>query len=388
MGALDLGPSAPSGTPGNPMVLRYYDSTGSDSEHPVNRADPGSEAVVHGVIFWGGVHDWVVHGLTLRDPQHDVANGCLHVLGQADRIVLDGNLIEDSSQKYGVRIRDSVDACVQNNVIRHHTAADEDGVGINVIPYLRGAHNVRIVANEIYDWFDAIQTGEQNGLPVSFTIDGNDLYVTPETYVKDPSTGLTYSCAENAIDIKAAGPATSRVTHNRMWGFRETPPPELYHLCGPGYRSGSAGDAIVVHYGGTNIKIEANTIGDSVHGLRASYRNGGRNLAFNWNYVYGIPAADANIRFYSGAVLVVEDDVDVISNRFASSPLICPASSWPPISWNPGPPLLSGNALIGVTSVGTCTQGINWPMSSPYTYRYWRRRLTGPEQVTLPASYR
>lgn len=382
-GFFDLGPTAPSGVAGDPIVLRYF-RPGLPDDHPVDRTD---EARIHGILFWGGVHDWVVHGLTIRDPEPGLANGLFHVLGPSQRIILDGNLVDESRASLGIRVRDSQDVCVQRNVVRNNTG-DSDSVAIQVKPNQSGVQNVKILANELYNWVDGVQVTNQSSLPVYFTIEGNDIYVTPDTYVTDPTTGLTYSCTENAVDVKAGGPAISRVARNRMWGFRETPPPELWPLCGPNFQSGSAGDAIVLHVDAVNVKVEGNTIGDSVHGLRDSYRAGGRNVELNWNYFYDIPAPDANVRNYGGAVVVVEDDVDVISNRFAWSPLVCPVAPWPPQGWNPAAPLVTGNGFIGPTSVGVCTNGTNWPQSNPYAYRYWRRRLTGPELISLPGYYR
>lgn len=340
-----------------------------------------SEAKVAGVMVSNDVHDWIIRGLTLDTPLN---TGMIHVL-KGTSITLHRNVIKNSPASYGIRVRDGNYVCITENLIHTSTApANNDAVGINIKPNTRPIYGLSISGNEIYDWVDAIQITNQYGHPIQFNIFDNDLYTTSAKYVQDPVTGKDFACTENAIDIKAASYGISRIEYNRMWGFRETPPADLMYLCDSPWPSnlGSAGDAIVLHIEAKDIKIENNVIGDAVHGVRDSYLSGGRNLSVNWNYFYEIPAANANVRFYGGAVLVVEDDVDIISNWFAYTPLICPASPWPPSGWTPAAPLFIGNGFIGTTSTGVCT-GSNWNVTPTQDYVYTRKLLSGPETYTI-----
>lgn len=381
-GLLSLGPTSPSGTPGSPLVIRYHDPE-TEAAHPAIRSGSGDEALVQGILWWGGAKDWVAHGLTIREPSL-ATPGLFSILGPgADRIIVDYSLVEDSGQQAGIRIHDSTDACAQRNVIRRSTAHN-DGVGIQLKPVSVGVSRAKVLANEIYDWPDAVAATNYNGLPVDFRIEGNDLYVTPRTYRLDPETGTQYACNENAIDIKAGHPTLkSTILHNRIWGFRETPPAGT-DLCGENFPSGSAGDAIVVHFDAKRVVIKGNTFGDAVHVLRDA--PGERLLEFHWNYVYGIPGTCSNVRWYSGAVFVPAGGGNsIISNRFAFTPLLCPQSlSYVPTAL----PTVTGNGFIGPVNVGVCTGGANWPQSNPYAYRYERRRWTGPEWVTIEGGYR
>lgn len=351
-GHLDAGPIWPDG-----LVLRYYDPA-TEGLHPVDRRAPATEAVIHGVLFWGGTHGWVVHGLTIRAPSAAVGNGMVHVL-DGDRVIVDANLIEDSPQSYGIRIRDSIGVCVQRNVIRNATNPANDNTGINVKPNTRPVVGLRIVDNEIADWIDSVQVTNQLALGVQARITGNDLYTTTARHVMDPADGLVYGCTENAIDIKAPPFGTGYlIAKNRMRGWRETPLTPA--LCGAGFSSGSAGDAIIVHIDATDVAITGNEISDSVAALRASNRVGGRRITFHRNTLRDIPGDGAATRFYGGAALVLEDDASINGNVLDGVPLLCPRhgfpyATWPPAGYSPAAPRVSRNVTSGMVDGGACS---------------------------------
>lgn len=342
-----------------PLILRYYDP-GTDEAHPVDRR--GHEALIEGVIFMAGSHDWTVHGVTLRQPS---TSGMLHVLA-GNHHLLDGNLIEDSPAGFGIRIRDGVGVCAQANVIRNGTDPSIDQVGINVKPNAATVVGVRIVNNEIADWVDAIQMTAQQGagsiLGVQAQIVGNDLYTTTGRHAMDPATGLVIGCTENAIDLKAPAAGTTWIVRNRMWGYRETAPTDLWHLCAPNLTTnfGASGDAITIHVDATDIVIDGNEISDSVTAVRASNRVGGRRLTIRRNVLRDIPAIGASTRFYGGAALVLEDDASINGNILDGVPLLCPRHgfpypTWPPAGYNPAAPRVTRNVTRGAIDGGACS---------------------------------
>lgn len=395
-GQLDLNQLQPMGSPGSPRVIRYY---GPQQElHPYLRRSPSTEARIHGIIWQADQHDWIATGLTIRAPDTDNppdgngTGGQLHVLN-ADRITLDSNLIEDTTVG-SIRVRDADTVCVQRNVLRGSPRGAEI-VGVQIKPNLANVSNVRVMHNDIGDYHDAVQTTLQSGLLVpNFEIAYNDLFTTPAHYVAKPGSSPTryYGCAENGVDIKVGN---GTVHHNRIWGYRETPIEADWALCGAGYTSGSAGDAIIVHFEADGVDIRNNIIGDSMHALRTSFKSGGRHQTFTGNYVYNVPVEDGYSSFYDGAALVVEDDILVTGNTFANTPLICPlnpashpsgATAWPPSGWSPSAPRVSENQYIGLDNHATCTPSGAIRVSKPETYllRYKRKHLTTGEWFILP----
>ncbi len=366
---LDIGPTWPSGSASAPIVIRYY-APDADAAHPVDRAAPATEAVIHGILWWGDVHDYVVIGLTVRAPAGTVANGLLHVLN-ADRVTLDRNLIEDSPQQFGVRIRDSSGVCVQRNVIRNGTNPTNDHVGLDVKPNTTDVIGLRILDNEITDWIDAVQLTNQAALRVGAVIKGNRLVTTSARHVQD-GAGLLLGCTENGIDIKTPAAGGIYVVDNDLSGWLETPPIETaaalcgFHVNGPSSSSGSAGDAIIVHVDATDVHIVGNRISDSIAALRATNRVGGRRIQFVRNHVTNVPPPAALTRFYGGPdgkpspALVLEDDTLVNGNVFDGVSLLCPRHgypypNWPPAGYNPAPPRVLRNVTTRLLDAGACS---------------------------------
>ncbi len=254
------------GSAGQERWIRYYDPNNpTDERHPVQRNED-ERAVIEALRFDDGDY-WIVRELTVRGDWTVVMleNG-------ADHNVVDRMLVERSR----IQIRDgSDDNTIQNSVIRDAPMVPS---GDRVCMLLSGAstgpdvavHGTRIVNNEIIDCTDSIQLYRPDGSShdIDFggtVIDENDLYLTAAVY-SDCSGNLDpqgdCACAENAVDIKAAGTGSDnivQVSNNRMWGWQRTDTD-----CGG---TGSWGDAVVVHQGAQYSLFQSNIVWDSARGL-------------------------------------------------------------------------------------------------------------------------
>jgi hypothetical protein len=205
---------------------------------------------------------WVVQGLSVvpKDP----ATQSLVTLRGGDHNVLEGNLI-DASEQWNVGLQQGVTVSflgsdpatynsIQSNLIRggnrSRIGVDYAGVLIGSSLYPGGNDFNKILDNEISDWGDGIQLSESPECdsadrPHGTLIDGNDIYITAAKRVDcadgSPDPDGDCSCSENGIDVKpdpGSHPSLwTRITNNRLWGFR----PTLEPSCGG---SGSRGQAI------------------------------------------------------------------------------------------------------------------------------------------------
>ncbi len=191
---------------------------------------------------------WVIQGIVV-EPQ-DPATVFLMKIDGGDRNVLDGNLVDASKQwnetrNVGVAIAswqndpatyNSVQANVVRGGNRSRHPVDYAGVSVSASVYA-GANNDfnKVLDNEIYDWGDGIQlSGDTDcsnpGRPRGTWIEGNDIYISAAkradcaTGAPDPNGEC--SCSENGIDLKVDPGSDARywtrITSNRLWGFRPT----------------------------------------------------------------------------------------------------------------------------------------------------------------------
>ena len=254
---------------------------------------------------------WVIQGLTFR-PRSSATSRIVSLNG-VQHVVLDGNLIDaiehpNGPEQNGVTIVANTGYpashnTVQRNVIRNgdqsHQAIDYEGVLI--APGFNGGEDNddnRILDNEIYDWGDAIAVAgitedcSDPGVQHGTVIDGNDAYLTPAKYV-DCKTGVATSlgqcaCAENGIDVKAdPGPdpaSWTRITNNRVWGFRPTTEAVV---CGG---SGANGQAITAGTAcPTDVLVARNLVSDSTIGIEVA----GSTWIVAGNLVHDIHASDS-----------------------------------------------------------------------------------------------
>ncbi|MEZ4221048.1 MAG: hypothetical protein R3B13_08965 [Polyangiaceae bacterium] len=254
------------GSAGKERWIRYWDPASSVASHPVKQAE-SARAVVE-ELYLDDADYWVIQGLTLRGSWGRVGlnHGSQHVV--LDRLLLESARVEiwDTSH----------DNTLQNSVLRSAPLVPNSD---RICVILSGQspaggdvaiHGTRVVNNEIYDCTDAIQLYQPgdatNDTDFGGTIvDDNDMYLTSAVY-SDCSGNLDSNgdcaCAENAVDIKAAGTSATnlvQVSNNRIWGFKRTDP-----ACGG---TGSWGEAMVVHVIAKYVLAQKNVIWDNAKGL-------------------------------------------------------------------------------------------------------------------------
>lgn len=297
-----------SGTSANPRYLRF---NGPGAVKAFQRVP---QAIFERIILSGSW--WVVQGLSLR-PQSASTSLILSLSG-ADHVVVDGNLIDAIEHPNGAvqnainlqRISGpanaTTDNTIQRNVIRNgdqsHLADDYTGILVSA-GWLPGENNDdnRILDNEIADWGDGIALSgwtndcSEAGVPRTTVIDGNDVYLTSAKYVDcitgdaDPDGGC--SCAENGIDLKAdpgsSNPADwTRITRNRVWGYRSTTEAAV---CGG---SGALGQAIAAGNSCPgHVFVGRNLIGESNVGIDV----GGHDWIVAGNFLHDIQPYDGHI---------------------------------------------------------------------------------------------
>ena len=275
-----------SGTSSSRRFLRFHAPLGAHQKaiHRTQRAIFESIQLVQ--ASW-----WVIQGIVV-EPQ-DPATVFLMKVDGGDHNVLDGNLIDASQQwnetrHVGVAIAswqsdpatyNSVQANVVRGGNRSRLGLDYTGIAVSSSVYA-GANNDfnKILDNEIYDWGDGIQlsgdtTCSNAGRPRGTWIEGNDIYITAakraDCLTGLPDPGGECSCSEDGIDLKVDPGSEARfwtrITNNRLWGFR----PTAQVSCGG---SGSNGQAITAGntcpghvFVGNNVIMDVTT-GVLVHG--------------------------------------------------------------------------------------------------------------------------
>lgn len=305
-----------SGSESSPRYLRFH---GPGSVKAFQRAQ---QAWVERITVRGSW--WVIQGLTIQP--HSAGTQYFVRLYGADHVVVDGNLLDgvehpNGSRQNGVWIGGrygdpATYNTVQRNVIRN---GDQSLLaGDYVAVQIRGADapgenndRNRVLDNEIADWGDGVAlTGSSDacddpGAAHGTLIDGNDIYLTPAKYV-DCQTGAfdpagQCACAESAVDVKARpSPAPAdwtRVTRNRMWGYRPT---TEALVCGG---TGALGQAVTA--GNTcprYVVVAKNAIADSTIGIDVA----GEGWLVAGNLIHDIQPSDGRIYGTYGLLLTAE----------------------------------------------------------------------------------
>jgi hypothetical protein len=361
-----------------------------------------------------------VQGLYVQ-PRNPITTWYVAIQG-ADHVVLDGNLIDgvehaNTSAPLGVQIRGyygnpATRNTVQRNVIRNgnETRGPYDYFGVLVsTAYQYGEDNDdnAIVDNEIYDWGDGIAVagytsgcggqGEAHGT----VIDGNDVYLTDDKHIDcetgEQSWGGACACAENGIDVKPdPGPDPAdwtRVTTNRVWGFRPTSDAVACGGSGALGQAITAGNACAGH-----VLVAANRVHDSTIGIEMAGNDwivagnlvhqirslggpvdaiailpvpGATDLAVQWNTIAGADNA------YDDA----SDATDTRCNAVVSADGL--AGTWSPrgaghVTERNGLYAAQAHNFLGPNaSYATPEESGNGRLC------YMRRRWTGPEQVCV-----
>lgn len=405
-----------SGASSAPRVLRFAAFDG------LRAIDREAGAIVEAVHIFGSW--WVIQGLTVlpRDPDTEDYIG---IYG-GDHNVIDGNLV-DGAEHPNVYDPTGIDVegywgdpanfnTVQTNVVRNgdqaRTAVDYDGIAVREgnWPGDDNSYN-RVVDNEVYDWGDGITVSghrddcAEPGMQYGTVVDNNDIYLTPAKRVDcataEPDPDGACACAENGIDIKAdPGPLASnwtRLTHNRIWGYRPTP---AVHCGGSGAEGQgvTAGNACAGH-----VIVSHNVVQDSSVGLVT----GGHdwivtsNLFHDIRFSAGRPDAgqialwpgptSTNVQVQFNTIVGVDDayvdngpNVDtrcnvVIDNGALHTSLggVRAANHTTEYNFLYGSPR---GRFLGSTNPIYAT-----PVESGNAdYCYWRRRWTEPERVCIP----
>jgi len=365
---------------------------------------------------------WVIQGLTIQ-PQRGSTAWFVTIYG-GDHNILDGNVIDGIDHVPQLSSQNAVVIAalngnpasfnsVQGNVIRNGNQTRRPGdYGGVVIAWGDTAveHNDsnKVLDNEIYDWGDGIGVAghtsdcSEPGIQHGTIIDGNDVYITAakridcDTGALDPNGDC--SCAENGIDLKldpGEGPRVwTRVTNNRLWGFRPTSPS---HSCGGSGANGqalSAGNTCSAHvFAANNVILDSTqgivpnrfwiVAGNLIHETRMS--NG-----LPWTSVAIFPIATAsNLVIQFNTVVAVDS---AYGNSSENTDTRCNV-----VILNPGLRGATNGNATNSTQYNYLYQsslenfsGMNnqiWPLaqqSNDADYCFWRRRWTAPEIVCIP----
>ena len=365
---------------------------------------------------------WVIQGLTIQPRNR--ATGWFVTIHGGDNVILDGNLADgidhvpqttdqNAIVMAGLNGNSATFNSVQNNVVRNGNQPRTPGdySGIMVLWGTTASENNdynKILDNEVYDWGDGISVAghtsdcSEPGIQRGTVIDGNDVYITSakridcNTGALDPNGGC--SCSENGIDVKL-DPGTSaarwtRITNNRLWGFRPTSPT---HPCGG---SGALGTALTAgNFCSAHVFAAQNVILDSTLGIVPS-----RNWIVAGNLISDIRISDGHA-CCSTAILpsTVSPDLVVQFNT-----IVDVDSAYEDLSANTDTrcnDVINNSGLKPATPpnpthytsynylYNSSTENFNGSTNQLFAtaqqsqnadYCFWRRRWTSPERVCIP----
>lgn len=404
---------------GTSSQRRYLRFAAFDGLRAIERPQ---RAIVEAIHIFGSW--WVIEGMTVlpRDPDTEDYIG---IYG-GDHNIIDGNLVDGIQHPNvydpaGIVVQGyygnaATFNTIQANVVRNgdqaRTSHDYNGIAVRegFSPNENNSYN-RVVDNEVYDWGDGVAvSGHRDdcaevGVQRGTIVDNNDLYLTSAKRVDcataAPNPNGACACAENGIDVKAEpGPLTSnwtRITNNRVWGFRPTPVVQ----CGS---SGSPGQALTAGNSCPGHVVMAhNVVEDSSVGLIVAGSNWivARNLFHRIRRSSGRPdygqfaiwpspiGADVMIQF--NTIVGVDDaygdsapNVDTRCNVVIDNEAVATQSGGVRganhvTAYNFLYDSPRGRFLGSTNQVyATATQSGN------ADYCYWRRRWTAPERVCIP----
>jgi hypothetical protein len=368
---------------------------------------------------------WVVQGLTFQ-PRDPSTYAMLTISGGHHNVV-DGNLVDASEQanaggQAGIVIgawnneEPATHNVIQRNVVRNgnQSRSPADYPGIVVFGGLVTGSNqdFNVIAdNEVYDWGDGVAlAGGPCGVPTpgqprGTVIDGNDLYITAAKRIDcnsgAPDPDGACSCAETGLDLKSVTGSDpefwTRVTNNRLWGFRPVP---LARSCGG---SGTFGQAIAA---GNNcaghVLVAGNVVLDSPVGVAIS----GSNWIVAGNLFHEIRAVQADRPLLPVAIFELETASDLeiqfntivgvdnayddasMNTRTTCNAVIDDLGVNQYLAARGSGQVTEHNFLYESTTanfVGTTNQVFPVVTDSENTeFCFWRKRLTAPERVCIP----
>lgn len=244
------------GTAERYRTYRYEDT--DDDIHP-RRRSAENQAYVDAVKISGtGSSYFIFQGLAFDEPSVN----CGATLG-AHHVVFDFCWMKNPVT-YGFRMVGTYGSYVQRCVVQDMVpsggeGADGDTVAVQFkcveeLPDVLNINNF-CLDNELINCGDGAGHTEATTLyqDVQSTIDGNDIYVEPDTY--NDNDECPY---ENGLDFKAGSDDyRTIVSNNRMWGFRRNEPPAT-----------ALGEGIVIQKFARNFLVERNIISDCPRGMK------------------------------------------------------------------------------------------------------------------------
>jgi hypothetical protein len=198
---------------GSATAKRWMRLAGSATTHPV-KLSTAQRATLRFLDVQGD--HWIVHRLAF-DHANSTA-GRITIAGGARYVTFDSVLMERGANVSSMMSVDAADDfTIQNSVLRNTKKTPSKDLAC--ISFGGTSENVHIVGNEIYNCAgDGVVVNKNSPVP-GLVIEANDIYLTSEYH---SSNGT--ACAENGIDLKAAGTSSNpvRVLGNRIWGFRKS----------------------------------------------------------------------------------------------------------------------------------------------------------------------
>jgi hypothetical protein len=385
-----------SGTSTQPVVHQPFEILGP---HPV-LLSVDNQAVLENFELWGASHH-IFHKLVFRgisNERDNIRGGRKCIIRESDHNVVSQCVIEQFLDKAGIDLINSSFNSIQNTVIREkirNFGFDSGGIAMNATAGRESRGNW-ITGNEIYNVTDAVgmvyhgpndtppelwRTGE---FPAT-VIENNDFYVAPDFY--EVHDDLTYACAENALDIKQGTSSTDPadrilILNNRCWGYRPTWKP-----CGG---SGAKGDVFTIHLQAKNILFAGNILMDSpswfsIYGKNKNHPEAEcRDIYIQNNLMVNVFSEPGNIT--AGLAMTISaQNVKVYQNTILHANRLLNAQK----KWNPE---FSCNVFADVPDLGDYTKF--YPEQIPDVLPGFitdhlsdltiiRKRLTGPEQITI-----
>lgn len=392
-----------SGSAGQERWLRYY-SPQDSGNHPYNQA--ASERVKLRNIVLDTANHWIIQRLYINPEFAGNTAGIFTNQsnnGGVSNVVIDKVFIERTDMNGIWFYTMDSNNTVQNSLIRDCRVTpnqDWNGVGL-----FGGPRNISIVNNEIYGCTHGILVNKANGS--GHIIENNDVYISNSqftdcrgNYTNDPNAPCANAESQIALKSGGSGPdGVVQIIHNRVWGARVS---DISMCCG----SGQQGESIHFTAEGPNdpntgarwsIALN-NIVADGQKGI-ANYWDQTHNNTIMGNLIYNIRQYNSGVpsmaletsmmhhtEFYLNTVINSDrwlatagtTDNDVLCNVVINSG---------GLSGSVGArTVIDNNAFYNTASYGSAASNIIYPSAADAKadqFCYWRKLITGPEQVCV-----
>lgn len=255
-------------------------------------------------LYFRDARHWIIDSIAFIDIDTPEGVFPMRFFASSDIVM---NSLRSESNRHGIEFHHlSHDITLQNSLIGDMDMDPENGNDAVCVAFegrftdkgmdaeSSQIHNVRVVANEIYNCNDGVQLiwNEDDKHWPDFAdtlIAANDIYIDQRRLTDckgnlDPNGAC--ACTENAVDIKAGSKVASKpvvIRNNRFYGWRKTD-----SICNPDAQSW--GTAISVHFAATqNLRIEQNIFWDVVSGVSLTKKT--RDVEVVDNLFHTVPKA-------------------------------------------------------------------------------------------------